>query len=322
MDEAMINRLYEIFGNHLQENVCMANYTTMNVGGLADALIIINSASELENSVRKLWDASIPFITLGSGSNVLVSDKGIREVVLINRAHNMKIITNISPPCGCAESGTNLTQFARQLGFRGLCGLEWASAIPGTVGGAVYGNAGAFGQDISCNLNFLEILLPQMGKVKWPKEKMEYSYRSSILKRQMSEAVILSATFDFERGDLQQIKTRMDEYKQRRAQTQPPGPSMGSIFRNPPDDKAGRLIEAVGWKGKKIGLAEISRMHANFIINNGGASACNVLELITSIQDAVESKFDIHLIPEIQIIGEWDEKYRTTIDQINTGRLA
>lgn len=322
MHESMINHLHEIFGNRLQENVCMANYTTMGVGGEADALIIVNTTFDLENAVNGLWEANIPFIILGSGSNILVSDKGIREVVLINRAHNMKIITNASPLCGCAESGTNLAQFARQLGFRGLCGLEWASAIPGTVGGAVYGNAGAFGRDISCNLFSLEIVHPQKGKEIWSNEKMEFSYRSSILKRQYANAVILSSIFHFEKGDAQVIKNKMDEYKQKRAQTQPPGPSLGSIFRNPAEDKAGRLIEAVGLKGKKIGNAEISPMHANFIINTGGASAMNILELIITVQDEVDKKFDIRLIPEIQIIGEWEEKYQSMINQINSGRSA
>lgn len=322
MHENVINHLREIFGSHLQENVCMANYTTMGVGGKADALIIINTASELENVINKLTEANIPFIPLGSGSNVLVSDKGVREVVLINRAHNMKIITKTSPLCGCAESGTNLAQFSRQLGFRGLSGLEWASAIPGTVGGAVYGNAGAFGRDISCNLFSLEIMLPQKGKETWSNEKMEFSYRSSILKRQYTNAVILSAIFHFEKGDAESIKNKMEEFKQRRAQTQPPGPSLGSIFRNPPEEKAGRLIEAVGLKGKRIGNAEISPMHANFIINTGGASAMNILDLITTARDEVEKKFNIRLIPEIQIIGEWEEKYQSMINQINSGRFA
>ena len=320
MHESIKNQLNKIFASRLQENVCMANYTTMNVGGMADALVIINSANEMENAIHKLWDAEIPFITLGSGSNVLVSDKGIRDLVLINRAHNMKILTNVAPCCGYAESGTSLAQFSRQLGFRGLTGFEWASAIPGTVGGAVYGNAGAFGKDVSCNLISLELMVPGAGKQTWLCEKMQYSYRSSILKREFQTSVILSAIFGFEKGDMQTIKARMDEYRQKRIQTQPSGPSMGSIFRNPPENKAGYLIEQVGLKGKKIGGAEISPMHANFIINTGHARAYDILELITTIQETVKDKFNIQLIPEIQIIGDWEDKYQPLINKINTGK--
>ena len=319
MDEKSMNLLRQTFAGRLQENVRMANYSTMNIGGKADALIILYSAVEMENFIRKLWDLGIQFMVLGSGSNILISDKGIRELVLINHAHNLRINTNVEPASVWAESGANLAQVARQTALRGLSGLEWAYAIPGTVGGAVYGNAGAYKKDISCNLFNAEVLHRQNGKQTWVKEKFKYSYRTSILKKEPQEAFILSATFALDKGDPKMILSQMEEYRQKRRITQPPGPSLGSIFRNPENEKAGQLIEKAGLKGKRIGDAEISPLHANFIINTGAAQAQDVLELVLMARQAVESKSGIHLIPEIQIVGEWGQKYQPIINSINTG---
>jgi UDP-N-acetylmuramate dehydrogenase len=322
MDEKSMNLLRQAFASRLQENVRMANYSTMNVGGKADALIILYSAVEMENFIKKLWGLGIQFIILGSGSNVLISDKGIRELVLINHAHNLRINTNVQPASVWAESGANLAQVARQTSLRGLSGLEWAFPIPGTVGGAVYGNAGAYKKDISCNLSNAEILNRQNGKQTWSKDNFQYSYRSSILKEEPQETFILSATFTLDKGDPKVILAQMEEYRQKRKLTQPPGPSLGSIFRNPENEKAGQLIEKAGLKGKRIGDAEISPLHANFIINTGAAQAQDVLELVLLARQAVESKSGIHLIPEIQIIGEWGQKYKPIINSINTGMEA
>jgi UDP-N-acetylmuramate dehydrogenase len=319
MDEKSMNLLRQTFTSRLQENVRMANYSTMNIGGKADALIILYSAVEMENFINKLWDLGIKFIILGSGSNVLISDKGIRELVLINHAHNLRINTNLQSANVWAESGASLAQVARQTALRGLSGFEWAFAVPGTVGGAVYGNAGAYKKDISCNLTNAEILHRHNGKQIWAKENFHYSYRTSILKKEPQEAFILSAVFSLDKGDSNMILSKMEEYRQKRKITQPPGPSLGSIFRNPEGEKAGQLIEKVGLKGKKIGDAEISPMHANFIINTGAAQAQDVLELVLMARQAVESNSGIHLIPEIQIIGEWGQKYQPIINSINTG---
>ena len=319
MDEKSMNLLRQTFASRLQENVHMANYSTMNVGGKADALIILYSAVEMENFIKKLWDLGISFIILVSGSNVLISDKGIRELVLVNHAHNLRINTNVQPASVWAESGANLAQVARQTGLRGLSGLEWASAVPGTVGGAVYGNAGAYKKDISCSLFSAEILHRQSGKQIWVKEKFQYSYRSSILKKEPQEVYILSAIFSLDKGDPNIILAQMEDYRQKRRITQPPGSSLGSIFRNPEGEKAGQLIEKAGLKGKRIGDAEISPLHANFIINTGEALAQDILELVLMARQAVESNSGIRLIPEIQIIGEWGQKYQSIIHSINTG---
>jgi len=319
MDENALTRLREIFGTQLQENVHMSNYTTINIGGAADALLILYSAASIEKAITELWHLEIPFLILGSGSNVLISDQGIREVVIINRAHNLKIITNGAQNKVWAESGSILSQVARQAGWRGLTGLEWAAAIPGTVGGAVYGNAGAFGRDISCNLTLAEILHHKNGKENWSNERLAFTYRSSLLKREPEDSVILSATFNLEHGELDEIKARMDDYRKKRMSNQPPGASMGSVFCNPPEQKAGHLIEAVGLKGKSIGMAEISPTHANFIINTGVATAQDILDLIELCQRKVEDQMNVHLKPEIQFIGEWDETQKKKINMITGG---
>ena len=319
MKGLQMKQLREQFGEQLQEDVLMHNYSTMCVGGPADALLFVHSADEMEKTVLKLWELETPFLVLGSGSNLLISDKGIREVVVVNRAHNIRINTQVNPSTVWAESGAILAQVARQTALRGLSGLEWASSVPGTIGGAVYGNAGAFKRETAQNIAGAEMLEIGRGKMQWKKEDFQYSYRSSILKRGLQKNIILTVTLEMEKGDPIKIKSEMEANRQKRLNTQPPGPSLGSIFRNPDCDKAGRLIEACGLKGKKIGDAEISPQHANFIINNGKAYAQDILDLILLIHQTVQSKFGISLLPEIQIVGEWDAALLATIQKINQG---
>ncbi|GAP07105.1 UDP-N-acetylmuramate dehydrogenase [Anaerolinea thermolimosa] len=299
-----LSRLRDAFGEKLQENVVLANYTTARVGGPAAALLPVHTTAELELAVRMLWEMEIPFFILGSGSNVLVSDEGYPGVVVINRARNVKIDLHHEPPTLWAESGANLGAVARQAALRGLSGLEWASTIPGTVGGAVVGNAGAHGGDMAGNLLLAEILHPH-GKEVWPVERMAYGYRSSALKSATGKAVILSATLKLSHGDPVEIQARMDEFSRRRRSTQPPGASMGSMFKNPPGDYAGRLIEAAGLKGYRSGDAEISPVHANFFINHGHATAAQIGELITTAYRKVKEQFGIALELEVILVGHW-----------------
>lgn len=300
-----LKELRAAFGARLQENVRMANYTTARVGGPADALIIAQSAQELEDAVRTLWKMSIPFRILGSGSNILFSDAGYRGVILINRARNLKVDAHHTPIRVIAESGTNLGTIARQVALRGLSGLEWASTIPGSLGGAVYGNAGAFGSDMHSSLILAEILHPTRGKESWPVERMQYSYRSSILKQGGDEVIILAAHMKLLQSTVEAVQAKMEGFSAQRRRTQPPGASMGSTFRNPPGDYAGRLIEAAGLKGRTLGGAEISTMHANFIITHPGATAADIWGLIELMRRSVLDKFGIELELEIECLGEW-----------------
>ncbi len=306
MRKELLEKLRAQFGSDLQEGVHMSNFTTMKVGGPADTLLIANSADQLADLVAALWQMDAPLTVLGSGSNLLVSDKGIRGVVVINHAHNIKVNTHTDPISVWAESGALMSNIGRKLALRGLAGMEWAATIPGTVGGAVYGNAGAFGKETCRSLIKADVLHKISGRADWTCDQLEYTYRASKFKRDMEDAIILSALFEVVSGDQQEIQSSVENYRQRRLRNQPPGPSMGSVFRNPPEDKAGRLIEAAGLKGTKIGGAIISPKHANFIINEGGAKAQDVLDLLVLARESVEKKFNITLIPEIEVVGDWE----------------
>jgi UDP-N-acetylmuramate dehydrogenase len=306
-DRVLFSKLRAIFGERLQENVRLANYTTARVGGAADGLLVANSSTELAEIGRRLWELSVPFRILGSGSNVLVSDNGFRGVVVINHARTVKINARQTPPTVWAESGANFSSVARQAALRCLSGLEWAATIPGTIGGAVYGNAGAHGADMQTNLVMAEILHPQNGIEMWTCERLGYEYRSSAIKRERLPLIILSATLRLTHGDKDEIWARMQEYVTKRRRTQPPGASMGSMFKNPPGDFAGRLIEAAELKGARVGGAEISPVHANFFINSGNATARDIWKLIRLAQRTVQEKFNVNLELEIELLGEWDE---------------
>lgn len=302
--------LQNVFGESLQENVMLSNYTTARVGGAAAALLIVHSAQELENALQHLWQLKAPYRVLGSGSNVLISDRGLQEVVVINRANLIKVDTHTDPPTVWAESGASMASIGKRLALRGLSGFEWGTYIPGTLGGAIYGNAGAHGGDIQNQLILADILHPELGKVQWNNDQFEYGYRSSILKRTDSPAVILSARLALNYGTREGVEKCLQTIYDRRVKMQPPGSSLGSIFKNPGEDKAGRLIESAGLKGTRIGDVEISQKHANFFVNYGQAAAKDIYQLILLAQRTVEEKFGVKLEMEIELLGEWTEHER------------
>ena len=296
------------FGTRLQENVPLAGYCTAHTGGTAAALVAVTDSEELANDVTFLWENELQFAILGSGSNVLFSDAGYDGVILLNRAKAIRINDDLEPPTIWAQSGANLGTLARQAALRGLGGLEWASTIPGTVGGAVYGNAGAYGSDMSQTLVLAEILHRKLGKISWTASEMQYAYRSSILKRQPGDAVILSAVLSVSRAEASQVQAKMTELSEKRRRSQPPGASMGSMFKNPAGDYAGRLIEAAGLKGTKVGGAQISPIHGNFFVNDGTASGSDIYRLIVLVQKTVHEKFGIDLELEVEPLGSWQEE--------------
>jgi UDP-N-acetylmuramate dehydrogenase len=300
-----IEELRAVYGERLQEQVSLARYTSARLGGPADAFLEVHSADDLAGVVNRLWKLGSPFVLLGSGSNVLVSDAGVRAVVVLNKARAVRYTEDTNPPSVWAESGANFGAVARQAAQKSFAGLEWAIGIPGTLGGAVVGNAGAHGGDLAGNLMVAEILHRQKGRHSWSPVELEFGYRSSALKHAQGEAVVLSATLQLERGTVQDIKEKMDAFISYRRQTQPPGASMGSMFKNPPEDYAGRLIEAAGLKGTRVGDAQISPLHANFFINLGNATASDVMHLIQKSQVAVAEEFGIDLELEIELVGEW-----------------
>jgi UDP-N-acetylmuramate dehydrogenase len=293
------------FGDRLQQRVPLAPFTSARAGGMADALVRADSAGELADFAQRLWGLGVRFIVLGGGSNVLVSDAGVREVVMLNRARKVRFITQGERPQVWSESGANFGALARQAAAHGLGGLAWAAGVPGTVGGAVVGNAGAHGADMAGNLALAEILHRTRGHELWEPERLAFDYRSSELKRRPGEHLVLAATLNLEPSSREAIKARMDEYLQYRRRTQPPGASMGSMFKNPPGDYAGRLIEAAGLKGKRIGEAQISPLHGNFFLNLGGAKAADIWALLRLAREEVAGKFGVTLELEIERLGEW-----------------
>lgn len=307
LSNAQCDLLRATFGAELQQAVSLARYTAARIGGTADWLLTVDAVGQLVDTVTRLWALDIPFQVLGGGSNVLVHDAGIRQPVILNKARALHYDLAGTPPTVIAESGANFGRLARQSAQRGLRGLEWAAGIPGTVGGAVFGNAGAHGGDMAGSLQMAEILhSTSHGVVRetWSVNDLVFEYRSSILKREPADIVILTAEFHLQPGQPDEIQAQMDAYTAYRRRTQPPGASMGSMFKNPPGDYAGRLIEAAGLKGTRIGGAEISPVHANFFINHEHATATDVFQLIQFAQEKVAEKFGVELELEIELIGE------------------
>ena len=298
--------LREAFGQRLREGVLLAPYTSARIGGPADFLLAVRSAAELEDACRKLWGLGVGFRMLGGGSNVLVSDAGVRGVIVLNQAKDVEFSVTELQASVSAESGASFGSVARRAVEQGLSGLEWAATIPGTVGGAIVGNAGAFGGEVSQALKLAEILHRPDRREQWVAGRLEYGYRTSWLKQHPGEAVVLSGTFGLQKDASEATRARVAEFAARRQQTQPQGASWGSMFRNPPGDYAGRLIEAAGLKGARQGAAEISTRHANFFINRGGATAADVWTLIEKARREVRRTAGVELELEIERLGEWN----------------
>lgn len=291
------------FGDAMKENVSLAPYTSARIGGPADVLITVKTVDELAKAVQILRERRLEFIILGGGSNVLISDKGVREVVILNKAKAVRF-ENGDQPKVWAEAGATFSQLAHRTATKGLSGLEWAATVPGTIGGAVYGNAGAFNGDVSQSLLNAELLIGDQREI-WPVEQFGYGYRTSVLKRNQINAIVLSATFSLKNATREVVSVKIEQFSARRKATQPPGASMGSMFKNPEGDYAGRLIEAADLKGTRIGNAEISTVHGNFFINHGKTKASDIRALIELAQKTVADKFGVNLELEIELIGDW-----------------
>jgi len=298
-----IDVLYAKLGDKVKENVLLAPYTSARIGGPADIFITADTAAELARIVKLLWKNEMPFTLLGGGSNVLVSDRGVRGVVVMNRAKGVKFHGG-DQPIVTVESGVVFSNLANRCASKGFAALEWAATVPGTIGGAVYGNAGAFGGDMAGNLISAE-LLTESGKGIFTVEQMGYGYRTSILKRGELKAIVLSAELALKNSTKEEATVKIQQFSAHRKATQPAGASMGSMFKNPNGDYAGKLIEAAGLKGARIGNAEISPLHGNFFINHANTKAQDIRALIQLAQKTVKEKQDVELELEIEVIGEW-----------------
>jgi UDP-N-acetylmuramate dehydrogenase len=299
-----IDILYARLGDKVKENVPLAPYTSARIGGPADILITAESADELARIIKLLQKQEMDYLILGGGSNVLVSDKGVRGVVVLNRAKAARF-HNGEQPSITVESGVVFSNLANRCAAKGFAGLEWAATVPGTIGGAVYGNAGAFGGDIAGNLIWAE-LLTENGREKFAPEQMGYGYRTSILKRGELDGIVLCAELKLHNSTKEAASTTIEQFSAHRKTTQPPGASMGSMFKNPNGDYAGKLIDAAGLKGTRIGNAEISPLHGNFFINHDNTKAADIRALIELVMKTVKEKQGVDLELEVELIGEWD----------------
>jgi len=281
-------------------NEPMSRHTSLKVGGPADLFVRVASDADMVGAVAVAREHELPVFVLGGGTNLLVSDKGIRGVVLENAWSEDSVEGDVVT----AASGTPLAHVAAVAARSGIGGLEWMATVPGTVGGAVHGNAGAFGTETADVL--LDAELMDLESERWTVARgdLGFAYRTTVL--QGTPTIVLGARFRGTAGDRATAVRRIKEIANERAAKQPLAqPNTGSIFRNPPGDFAGRLIEAGGLKGRRVGAAMVSEKHANFIVNTGDASASDVLELMRLCQREVKERFGIDLVPEVEVVGEW-----------------
>ena len=280
----------------------LGRFTTMRVGGPADLFATIHNLHELRAIVRFARARSIPLTILGRGSDVVIADAGIRGLVVQNRAEG----SMVDGDRYVVESGQAMARAATETKDAGLTGLEFGLAIPGTVGGAVWANAGAHDGDVAGILETADVLLADGTEARLTPAELDFRYRDSRLKHNPGE-VVLQATFRLTPADPATIAARLDDIKRWRREHQPLGiPSAGSTFRNPTGDSAGRLIDELGWKGRTRGGATVSEKHANFIVNDRKGTAADVRGLVADVAAAVREATGIELEPEVVFLGDWD----------------
>ncbi|HYO42050.1 MAG TPA: UDP-N-acetylmuramate dehydrogenase [Candidatus Limnocylindrales bacterium] len=279
----------------------LARHTTMRTGGPADLFAVAHNAFELRGLVRFARARSIPLLLLGRGSNLVIADAGFRGLVVQARAEGARVEGDRY----LADAGVPMARAATETHLAGLTGLEYGLAIPGTVGGAVWGNAGAHGSETAGVLESVTVMLADGTEAVLAGLDLGFSYRHSRFKANPGE-LILSAVFRLAPADPDAIRARLDEIRRWRREHQPLGiPSAGSVFRNPPGDSAGRLIDALGLKGYRVGGAVVSGKHANFIVNDAQGTAADVRRVAEHVRAEVRARHGIELAFEIEFAGDW-----------------
>ncbi len=295
------NKLKEIFQeSDIKINALMKNYTSFKVGGPADILVTPTSYEQIKEVIDFCKSNNTPFVIIGNGSNLVVRDGGIRGVVIkLSKLNKVQVEGERI----LSQGGALLSSVANAALESSLKGLEFASGIPGSIGGAVAMNAGAYNGEVSQVIESALVIDEEGNIRKLSKDELELSYRmSAILKYGYT---VLEATFKLEKGEYNTIKSRMDELMGRRKEKQPlEYPSAGSTFKRPEGYFAGKLIEDSGLKGTCVGGAEVSVKHSGFIINKKNATAKDILDLIEIVQRTVKEKFNVDLYTEVRIIGE------------------
>ena len=298
----ILNKISDISELKIRENEPMSLHTSFKIGGESDVFVIPEDEEALKNLLKRAKEEQIPVTVIGAGSNLLVSDKGIRGITI-------KIAGGLNSISVCddvitASAGVSLAKIASVALSNSLSGFEFASGIPGTLGGAVYMNAGAYGgemKDVIISTKYID----SDGNFRvLTGEEHKFGYRTSFF-HSRDDLVILSSEIKLKNGDKKEIEEKMLDLNQRRKEKQPLNyPSAGSAFKRPEGFFAAKLIEDAGLKGKRVGGAQVSEKHAGFIINTGSATAEDVLNLVSFVKDTVFAKFGVSLTPEIRFIGE------------------
>ncbi len=303
MEDKIFEKLKEELPG-IQKGILLKDYTTFKIGGPAKYFLIAETKEELAGAVKAAKKFKLPVFVLGGGSNLLVLEKGFKGLVIKVQNSEFRILNSKKIFVSAGLSLSELSDLAAENGFKGF---EWSSGIPGTAGGAIFGNAQAFGDKISDSLEKVEVLnIKNLALKNLSKEQCKFSLKSSIFKKNKN-LIIISAVFAPEKGDKEEIQQKTKKFLNYRKNNHPMSfPSAGSAFVNPEKKgeiiRAGSLIEKCGLKGKKIGGAQISEQHANFIVNLGNARAKDVLALIKLAQKKVKGKFGVLLKTEIQIL--------------------
>jgi UDP-N-acetylmuramate dehydrogenase len=300
--DTLLNTLERLCPGGVRSNEPLARHVTFRIGGPADILLVPRSLDHLTATVAWLYKEGQPFVVLGRGSNVLIADRGVRGVVV----KTGRGVANVRYEGGrvLAECGVSLPHLSRATAARGLAGLEFAAGIPGSIGGGVMMNAGAHGCSIAQFVRWVRVLTPG-GERTWSRAEMGFGYRRSRL--QEEPGLVLDAELDLIPADPRECTARLEEWLRTRSDTQPVGPpSSGCVFRNPEGDHAGRLIDIAGGKGMRVGSAVVSELHANYILNTGGARAADVLSLLAGVRALVRDRCGIDLAPEIKLIGDFE----------------
>jgi UDP-N-acetylmuramate dehydrogenase len=286
----------------------LARFTTMRVGGTADLFVVAHNSFELRALIRFARARTIPHLVIGRGSNLVISDRGIRGLVIQARAE----ASEVDGDRYRADAGVPMARAATETQRAGLSGLEYGLAIPGTVGGAIWANAGAHESDTAGVLESATVLLADGSERVLPVEELGFSYRHSRFKTSAEAGfdspaeIVLAAVFRLTPADPAEIGARLDEIRRWRRAHQPLGiPSAGSVFRNPPGDSAGRLIDAAGLKGYRVGGAVVSERHANFIVNDRRGTAADVRLLAERVRQTVLDAAGVELTFEIELVGDW-----------------
>ena len=294
----LFNEFYDI--NDIKIDEKLSEYVNFKVGGPADILLIPNSKEQVIKSIKICKENNIPFYLIGNGSNILVRDGGFRGVVL-----SLKNVKNIYVDGEKieAECGVMLKEVSDKAIENSLTGFEFACGIPGTIGGAVFMNAGAYDGEISKVIESAEVIDENCNIIRLSREELDFGYRSSLVMKK--GYTVLSAVFKLEKGQVKTIKELIEDLTNKRESKQPlEYPSAGSTFKRPTGYFAGKLIQDAGLKGYSIGGAAVSEKHSVFVINKGTATAKDITDLIKHIQDEVKKQFGVDLHPEVRIIGE------------------